>query len=198
MGTWKNSHSQQILASYQQFNPIRYPLFAHIHCIKYQYRSIVMDASSGLYWLETWNAQISTIVGAFCVLCGLFALFAAGASCKIAGLIQIVAGLAVVAVEGPQFLPQLAMLAPTGAFFEAKAPWIKVAFYAALTVVPAFTGCFKTFLLGFIASAVVTVIHALLLFNRRDPSDEMNFQNNGDATGVVVQPNDQAHSPASP
>lgn len=157
-----------------------------------------MDASSGLYWLEAWNAQISTLVGGFTCLCGLFALFAAGASCKFAGILQIVTGLAVVAIEGPNFLPQLAMFAPAGAFFEGKPAWSKVALYAALTVIPAFAGCFKGFILGFIASAIVTAIHALLLFGRRPPSDEMNFQNNGASGMPGGQPMDQGFSPTTP
>lgn len=155
-----------------------------------------MDASSGLYWLETWSAQISTIAGAFASICGLFALFAAGAPCKFAGLLQIITGLVVIAIEGPNFLPQLAILAPAGAFFESKPAWIKVALYGALTIIPAFAGCFKAFILGFIASAIATAIHALLLFSRRTPSDEMNFQNN--TSGVGPQGIDQNFSPASP
>lgn len=149
-------------------------------------------AGNTLLWLETWNAQISTIVGAFASLFGVFALFAAGASCKFAGLLQIVTGLIVVAIEGPTFLPQLAFAAPAGAFFEGKPSWIKVALYAALTIVPAFAGCFKAFILGFIASAAVTGIHAFLLFGRRPPQDEMRFQ------GGAGAPTDQAYSPTSP
>lgn len=84
------------------------------------------DPSAALYWLETWNAQISTIVGAFASLCGVFALFAAGVSCKLAGLLQIATGLVVVAIEGPNFLPQLALAAPVGAMLEGKPSWIKV------------------------------------------------------------------------
>lgn len=155
------------------------------------------DPNAALYWLETWNAQISTIVGAFASLCGVFALFAAGASCKLAGLLQIVTGLVVVAIEGPNFLPQLAPAAPVGAMLEGKPAWIKVALYAALTIIPAFAGCFKAFLLGFIASAIVTVIHALLLFGRRTPPDEMHFQ--GGAQGAPGgQTADQAYSPTTP
>lgn len=154
-----------------------------------------MAEGSTFYWLETWNAQISTIVGAFASLCGVFALFAAGASCKFAGLLQIITGLVVVAIEGPNFLPQLAFAAPIGALFEGKPAWIKVAIYAALTVIPAFAGCFKAFLLGFIASAIVTVIHGLLLFSRRTPPDEMRFQ--GGAQGGPGQA-DQPYSPTSP
>lgn len=158
-----------------------------------------MDVSSGYYFLETWNAQISTFVGAFAAFCGIFALFSAGAACKIAGLLQIITGLAVVAIEGPLFLPQLAMLAPAGAFFEGKPPYTKVAVYAVLTVIPAFTGCLKGFLLGFLASLVVTILHGALLFNRRAPSDEMNFQNNNvGTTGVIVQTNDQSYMASSP
>lgn len=155
------------------------------------------DPNAALYWLETWNAQISTIVGAFASLCGVFALFAAGASCKLAGLLQIVTGLVVVLIEGPNFLPQLAAVAPVGALLEGKPAWIKVALYAALTVIPAFAGCFKAFLLGFIASAIVTVIHALLLFSRRTPPDEMRFQG-APQPGPGGQPADQAYSPTSP
>lgn len=154
------------------------------------------DSGNPLLWLESYNAQISTLVGAFASLCGLFALFAAGASCKLAGLIQILSGLAVVAIEGPTFVPQLAMAAPAGAFFEAKPAWIKVAFYAALTIVPAFAGCFKAFLLGFIASAIVTAIHALLLFGRRPPPDEMHFQGAGPAGGQ--QADQGPYSPTTP
>lgn len=84
------------------------------------------DPSAALYWLETWNAQISTVVGAFASLCGVFALFAAGVSCKLAGLLQIATGLLVVAIEGPNFLPQLAFAAPVGAMLEGKPSWIKV------------------------------------------------------------------------
>lgn len=84
------------------------------------------DQAAALYWLETWNAQISTVVGAFASLCGLFALFAAGASCKVAGLLQIATGLVVVAIEGPNFLPQLAFAAPAAAMLEGKPAWIKV------------------------------------------------------------------------
>ena len=84
------------------------------------------DPSAALYWLETWNAQISTVVGAFASLCGVFALFAAGVSCKLAGLLQIATGLLVVAIEGPNFLPQLAFAAPAGAMLEGKPSWIKV------------------------------------------------------------------------
>lgn len=157
-----------------------------------------MDASSGLYWLEAWNAQISTIVGAFASLCGLFALFAAGASCKFAGFLQIITGLAVVAIEGPNFLPQLAVLAPAGAFFDGKPAWIKVAVYAGLTIIPAFAGCFKAFLLGFIASALVTIVHGLLLLGRRTPSDEMNFQNNGASGTSGPQGMEQGFSQANP
>lgn len=145
-----------------------------------------------LNWLETWNAQVSTIVGGFASLCGLFALFAAGASCKFAGILQIITGLVVVAIEGSNFLPQLAFTAPAGAFFEGKPPWIKVAVYAALTIIPAFAGCFKAFLLGFIASAIVTAVHAVLLFVRRTPPDEMRFQ------GGANNPNDQPYSPTTP
>lgn len=152
------------------------------------------DPSATLYWLETWNAQISTIVGAFASLCGLFALFAAGASCKFAGLLQILTGLVVVAIEGPNFLPQLAFAAPAGAMLEGKQPWIKVAMYAALTILPAFAGCFKAFLLGFIASALVTIIHGLLLIGTRPPQDEMQFQ----GAPPAGAPNDQAYSPTSP
>lgn len=152
------------------------------------------DSSNALYWLETWNAQLSTLVGAFASLCGLFALFAAGASCKFAGLLQIVTGLIVVAIEGPNFLPQLALAAPLGAILESKPAWIKVALYAALTVIPAFAGCFKAFILGFIASAIVTVIHALLLFSRKSAQDEMRFQGAQSGSG----PPDQAYSPTSP
>jgi len=150
------------------------------------------EVGPSLYWLETWSAQLSTIVGAFASLCGVFALFAAGASCKFAGLLQIITGLIVVAIEGPNFLPQLAVLAPAGALFEGKPAWIKVAVYAALTIIPAFAGCFKAFLLGFIASAIVTVIHALLLLGRRTPPDEMRFQ--GGPDGQQNQP----YSPTSP
>lgn len=148
-----------------------------------------------MFWLETWNAQISTIVGAFASLCGVFALFAAGASCKFAGLLQIITGLIVVAIEGPLFLPQLTFLAPAGALLEGKPAWIKVALYAALTIIPAFAGCFKAFLLGFIASAIVTGVHALLLMSRRGQpqGDEMRFQG-----GQPGQPNDQPYSPTSP
>lgn len=154
------------------------------------------DPAATLYWLETWNAQISTIVGAFASLCGVFALFAAGASCKFAGLLQILTGLVVVAIEGPNFLPQLAALAPAGAMLEGKPAWFKVALYAALTIIPAFAGCFKAFLLGFIASAIVTAIHAFLLFGRRTPPDEMRFQGPPPTGG---QPTDhQAYSPTSP
>lgn len=149
------------------------------------------DAGNTLFWLETWNAQISTVVGAFASLCGVFALFAAGASCKFAGLLQIVTGLIVVAIEGPNFLPQLAFAAPAGAFFEGKPAWIKVAVYAALTIIPAFAGCFKAFLLGFIASAIVTAVHALLLLSRRTPPDEMRFQ------GGAGQTTDSPYSPQS-
>lgn len=155
------------------------------------------DPNAALYWLETWNAQISTIVGAFASLCGVFALFAAGVSCKLAGLLQIVTGLVVVAIEGPNFLPQLAAAAPVAALLEGKPAWIKVALYAALTIIPAFAGCFKAFILGFIASAIVTVIHALLLFGRRTPPDEMRFQGQG---GPESGPgtNQAAYSPTSP
>lgn len=154
------------------------------------------DPGAALYMLETWNAQLSTIVGAFASLCGVFALFAAGASCKIAGLLQIITGLIVVAIEGPNFLPQLAFAAPAGALLEGKAAWIKVALYAALTIIPAFAGCFKAFILGFIASAIVTAIHALLLFGRRTPPDEMRFQGAPPPDGV--QPAGQAYSPTTP
>ena len=152
------------------------------------------DPNAALYWLETWNAQISTLVGAFAGLCGVFALFAAGISCKFAGLLQILTALVVVAIEGPTFLPQLAFAAPAAAMLEGKPAWFKVALYAALTVIPAFAGCMKAFLLGFIASAIVTVIHALLLFGRRPPQDEMRFDG-APPTGVQ---GDQAYSPASP
>lgn len=156
------------------------------------------EAGAALYWLDTWNAQISTIVGAFASLCGFFALFATGASCKFAGLLQIITGLIVVAIEGPNFLPQLAFAAPAGAFFEGKPAWIKVALYAALTIIPAFAGCFKVFLLGFIASAIVTAIHAYLLVARRPPQDEMGFQPGSGGVGAG-QPNDHAaYSPTSP
>lgn len=155
------------------------------------------DAGSTIAWLETWNAQVSTIVGAFASLCGVFVLFAAGASCKFAGLLQIVTGLIVVAIEGPNFLPQLAFAAPAGMFFEGKPAWAKVALYAALTIIPAFAGCFKAFLLGFIASAIVTGIHALLLMlGRRTSPDEMRFQ--GGPPGGPGGPTDQAYSPTSP
>lgn len=153
-----------------------------------------MADGNTLLWLETWNAQISTVVGGFASLCGVFALFAAGASCKFAGLLQIITGLIVVAIEGPNFLPQLAFAAQAGAFFEGKPAWIKVALYAALTVIPAFAGCFKAFLLGFIASAIVTVIHGFLLLSRRTPPDEMNFQGGPQATGQADQP----YSPSTP
>lgn len=156
------------------------------------------ETGSALYWLETWNAQISTVVGAFASLCGFFALFAAGASCKFAGLLQIITGLMVVAIEGPNFLAQLAFAAPAGAFFEGKPAWIKVAIYSALTIIPAFAGCFKVFLLGFIASLIVTAIHAYLLVARRTPQDELGFQAGGSAGGVSGQQNDQAYSPTSP
>lgn len=155
------------------------------------------DPNAALYWLETWNAQISTIVGAFASLCGVFALFAAGFSCKVAGLMQIVTGLLVVAIEGPNFLPQLALAAPVGAMLEGKPAWIKVALYAALTLIPAFTGCFKGFILGFIASVIVTLIHGLLLVVRRTPPDEMRFQGAPGQAGPGAQ-NDQAYSPTSP
>lgn len=151
------------------------------------------EAGNTLYWLETWNAQISTVVGAFASLCGVFALFAAGASCKFAGLLQIITGLIVVAIEGPNFLPQLAFAAPAGAILEGKPSWIKVAIYAALTIIPVFAGCFKAFLLGFIASAIVTAIHGVLLLGRRTPPDEMRFQ--GAPSGA---PTDQPYSPTSP
>lgn len=154
------------------------------------------DPSAALYMLETWNAQVSTIVGAFASLCGVFALFAAGASCKLAGLLQIITGLVVVAIEGPNFLPQLAFAAPAGALLEGKPAWIKVALYAALTIIPAFAGCFKAFILGFIASAIVTAVHALLLFGRRTPSDEMRFQGAPQTDGG--QPPGQAYSPTTP
>lgn len=153
------------------------------------------DSGNALYWLETWNAQLSTIVGAFASLCGVFALFAAGASCKFAGLLQIVTGLIVVAIEGPNFLPQLAFAAPAGAILESKPAWIKVALYAALTVLPAFAGCFKAFILGFIASALVTAIHALLLLRGRTAQDELRFQGaQTNSNGA----NEQAYSPTSP
>lgn len=156
-----------------------------------------MADTISVYWLETWNAQISTVVGAFASLCGLFALFAAGVSCKFAGLLQIITGLVVVAIEGPNFLPQLSFAAPAAAIFESKPAWIKVALYAALTIIPAFAGCLKGFLLGFIASAIVTGLHAALLFTRRAPSDEMHFQ--GGPPGQTGAPTDhQAYSPTSP
>lgn len=155
------------------------------------------DPSATLYWLETWNAQISTIVGGLASLFGVFALFSAGASCKFAGLLQIITGLIVVAIEGPNFLPQLAFAAPAGAMLEGKPEWIKLALYGALTIVPAFAGCFKAFLLGFIASAIVTAIQAVLFFGgRRTPPDEMRFQGGPPGPG---QPSDhQAYSPTSP
>ena len=156
------------------------------------------DPNAALYWLETWNAQISTIVGAFAALCGVFTLFAAGVSCKVAGLVQIVTGLVVVAIEGPNFLPQLAAAAPLGALLEGKPAWIKVALYAALTLIPACTGCFKAFLLGFIASVIVTLIHGLLLIVRRTPQDEMRFQGAPGQAGPGGAQNDQAYSPTSP
>lgn len=152
------------------------------------------DTGNALYWLETWNAQISTIVGAFASLCGVFALFAAGFSCKFAGLLQIVTGLIVVALEGPNFLPQLAFLAPASAIFEGKPAWLKVAIYAALTVIPAFAGCFEAFLLGFIASAIVTAIHGLLLLSHRTPPDELRFQGGAGAPTGDSGP----YSPESP
>jgi len=154
------------------------------------------DPSAALYMLETWNAQISTIVGAFASLCGVFALFAAGASCKLAGLLQILTGLVVVAIEGPNFLPQLAFAAPASLLLEGKPAWIKVALYAALTIIPAFAGCFKAFMLGFIASAIVTAVHALLLFGRKTPPDEMRFQGAPQPDGG--QPPNQAYSPTTP
>lgn len=155
------------------------------------------DPNAALYWLETWNAQLSVAVGALTTVGGLFALFAAGASCKLAGLLQIVTGLLVVAIEGPNFLPQLAFAAPVGALLEGKPSWIKVALYAALTIIPAFAGCFKAFFLGFIASALLTVVHALLLFGHRTPPDEMRFQGGppGSQPGGTA---DQAYSPTSP
>lgn len=151
---------------------------------------------AALYLLETWNAQLSTGVGALAAVCGLFPLMASGLSCKFAGLLQILTGLVVVAIEGPSFLPQLAFAAPAGAFFEGKPAWIKVAVYAALTIIPTFAGCMKAFLLGFIASAIVTAIQGLLLFSRRTPSDEMRFQ--GDAAGAGGQQQQQAYSPTTP
>lgn len=150
------------------------------------------EPGNPLYWLEQWNTQISTVVGAFASLCGVFALFAAGFSCKLAGLLQIITGLIVVALEGANFIPQLAFAAPAGAIFEGKPAWLKVAVYAALTVIPAFTGCLEAFLLGFIASAIVTAIHALLLLSHRTPPDEMRFQ------GGAGAPTDQPYSPTSP
>lgn len=155
------------------------------------------DPGTTIALLEAKQAQISTVVGAFASICGVIALFAAGASCKFAGLLQIFTGLIVVAIEGPNFLPQLAFAAPAGMFFDAKPAWYKVALYAALTIIPAFAGCFKAFLLGFIASAIVTAIHAVLLvLGRRTPPDEMRFQG---APGGAGGPTDgQAYSPTSP
>lgn len=151
------------------------------------------DPANALYWLETWNAQISTIVGALASFFGILTLFAVGASCKFAGILQIVTGLVVVAIEGPNFLPQLAFAAPAGAMLEGKPAWIKVAIYAALTIIPVFAGCFKSFILGFIASALVTGVQAALLFGRRPPPDEMRFQ--GEQQNTT---GNQAYSPTSP
>lgn len=87
----------------------------------------------------------------------------------------------------------LAFAAPAGAFFEGKPNWMKIAVYGALTVIPLFAGCFKAFIiLGFLASGVVTVIHAFLLFGRRQPSENLRFQ------GGPGGPNDQPYSPTSP
>lgn len=155
------------------------------------------DFAIPLQTLEAYNAQISTVVGAFASFCGFFALFAADAMCKIAGLLQIVTGALVIAIEGPNFLPQLGFAAPLATVFEGKPAWVKVAVYTILTIVPTFAGCFKAFILGFIASALITVLHALLLLGQRPPRDEFDIQPvpQGGAPNSQV---DGAFSPTSP
>lgn len=150
--------------------------------------------------LETWSPQISTVSGAFASICGFFALFATGAMCKFSGLLQIATGLLVIAVEGPSFVPQLAFAAPLASIFESKPAWIKVAVYAVLTVIPTFPGCFKAFILGFLASLIVTVVHGLILLGKRNQTDEFGVQPvpAPGQTGNSMPNSDGAFSPTTP
>lgn len=128
-----------------------------------------MNSSEEPWFIETWKSQIITGVSLLQAIFGIItAISILSPMCIPAGICQVVAAVAVLAIEAPSFVSFIRFAQPIGMIFEEKPAWIKLAFYVALAVIPCLFGCLGFFfILAFLCSLATAAIYGVLLVGRK-------------------------------
>lgn len=126
------------------------------------------------WWLDAWKSQIVTGLALFELLTGVITLISIFPTCIIAGVLQVLSAVVVLAVEAPMFVSFLSFAAPIGAIFESKPVWMKAAAYVVLAVLPCLPGCFGLFyILGFVAGLAIGAIYGMAFLGPKASQDQM-------------------------
>jgi len=118
---------------------------------------------------EQYKSYLCTGLGAVQLISGLVTAISIFPSCIIAGIIQIVCAIVVLAIESPTLIsPFLPQLQPIAALVENRPPWQKVALYCGLFLLPFAMGCIGLFLLlGQICALGVAAVYALIILGQK-------------------------------
>ncbi|CAG2106670.1 unnamed protein product [Medioppia subpectinata] len=151
-------------------------------------------------WLELWATRICTVLGLVLFINAFIAIF--WPWCIPPALMQMVASVIIISIEGPTFVEFLAFAAPVSRFFDDKSPWTKVIVYATLTMLPFIIGlsitCFSiAFIVGFLNSLAVTLIY-IFLIRSASTGRANNVEAYGGGPPPVVSPTAQSFPASAP
>ncbi|CAG2174062.1 unnamed protein product [Oppiella nova] len=116
-------------------------------------------------WLELWATRIATVMGLVLFIDAFLTVF--WSQCIASAIMQMLAALIIISIEGPTFVDFLSFALPVSQIIGLKSLWHKVALYAILTLLPFVVGlsfgCIHTaFIVGFFESLFVTGIYLYL------------------------------------
>jgi hypothetical protein len=139
---------------------------------------------SAPWWIESWKSYIAAALAVLEALCGVITAISIFPSCIIAGILQVLAAVVVLAVEAPTFVGFLSFAAPIGMLFDGRPNWMKAAAYTGVAVIPMLPGCFGLFIIfGFLSAICIAAIYGILVLGRKASRDEMRFQAAGSPPG---------------
>lgn len=124
-----------------------------------------MTSQQSSWFIIRWKAQLVTglalVEGVF-ALVNSISLFSP--MCIIAGVLQLIAAICVLAIEAPTFVSFIRFAQPIGYIFENRPAWIKFVLYLALAIIPCLFNCFGlSFLLAFVSAMAIACVYGALL-----------------------------------
>ena len=114
------------------------------------------------WWFDRWKAPLAALFAIGTIICGIVTLVSFSPTCWVAGLLQLIAGLIVLAMEAPAMMSCCQCVLPVSQFLDKWPRLLRSALYVLLAIAPCFLACWGAFfVLGFLSSVASALVYAM-------------------------------------